>query len=272
MSQKFKKIQNQNDGSSAFGKWFATAVYDQHFIETEELAEFIQTQASVKKSDIKAVLDELGSAMKHFFELGQKVKLDGIGIFKVGFSSIGVNKKDDCGAQNITTRRVLFQPESERVVVGQQKKDGKVKQKYVIVKTLVKDVIFEETYDTALKPETESDSSDSQSGGTQNGGTQNGGTSGGGSQSTALASPTISGTTPFAETTSVSISGPASAEIHYTTDGSTPTSESTLYSEAFTLSDTTTVKAIAIKDGESSEVASRLFTKSSGDGDDMDQN
>ena len=272
MSQKFKKIQNQNDGSSAFGKWFATAVYDQHFIETEELAEFIQTQASVKKSDIKAVLDELGSAMKHFFELGQKVKLDGIGIFKVGFSSIGVNKKDDCGAQNITTRRVLFQPESERVVVGQQKKDGKVKQKYVIVKTLVKDVIFEETYDTALKPETESDSSDSQSGGTQNGGTQNGGTSGGGSQSTALASPTISGTTPFAETTLVSISGPAGAEIHYTTDGSAPTAESTLYSEAFTLSDTTTVKAIAIKDGESSEVASKLFTKSSGDGDDMDQN
>ena len=92
MSQKFKKLQNQNDDSTAFGKWFATAVYDQHFIETEELAEFIQTQASVKKSDIKAVLDELGSAMKHFFELGQKVKLDGIGIFKVGFSSIGVNK------------------------------------------------------------------------------------------------------------------------------------------------------------------------------------
>ncbi len=72
MSQKFKKIQNKNDESTAYGKWFATAVYDQHFIETEELANFIQTQASVKKSDIKAVLDELGSAMKHFFELGQR--------------------------------------------------------------------------------------------------------------------------------------------------------------------------------------------------------
>jgi hypothetical protein len=106
-------------------------------------------------------------------------------------------------------------------------------------------------------------------GGTQSGGSQ----SGGSSQSATLASPTISGTTPFAETTSVSISGPAGAEIHYTTDGSTPTAESTLYSEAFTLSDTTTVKAIAIKDGDSSEVASKLFTKSSGDGgDEMDQN
>jgi predicted histone-like DNA-binding protein len=280
MSQKFKKLQNQNDDSAAFGKWFATAVYDQHFITTEELAEFIQTQASVKKSDIKAVLDELGGALKHFFELGQKVKLDGIGIFKVGFSSIGTDKKEDCGAQNITTRRVLFQPETERVVVGQEKKDGKVKQKFVVVKTLVKDVVFEETYDTSLKPENEnSDSQSGGNGGTQSGdsqnggnsGSQNGGTQSGGSQASTLAAPTISGTTPFAETTSVSISGPDGAEIHYTTDGSTPTAESTLYSEAFTLSDTTTVKAIAIKDGESSEVASKLFTKGEG-GDEMDQN
>ena len=157
MAQKFKKLQNTNDDSTAFGKWFATAVYDQHFITTEELAEFIQTQASVKKSDIKAVLDELGAALKHFFELGQKVKLDGIGIFKVGFSSIGVNDKDDCGAQNITTRRVLFQPETARVVVGQTKnKQNKIVQKYVVVKTLVKDVVFEETYDTALQPESDS--------------------------------------------------------------------------------------------------------------------
>ena len=154
MSQKFKKLQNTNDDSTAFGKWFATAVYDQHFITTEELADFIQKQASVKKSDIKAVLDDLGDAMKHFFELGQKVRLDGIGIFKVGFSSIGVNDKEDCGAQNITTRRVLFQPETERIVVGQTKnKQNKIVQKYVVVKTLVKDVVFEETYDTSLSPE-----------------------------------------------------------------------------------------------------------------------
>ena len=158
MSQKFTKLQNKNDESTAYGKWFATAVYDQRFITTEELAEFIQTQASVKKSDIKAVLDELGGAMKHYFELGQKVKLEGIGIFKVGFSSIGATTKDGCGAQNITTRRVLFQPETERVVVGQTvNKKGQVKQKYVIAKTLIKDVVFEETHDTSLKPEASSD-------------------------------------------------------------------------------------------------------------------
>ena len=156
MSQKFTKLQNKNDESTAYGKWFATAVYDQHFIETEELANYIQQQASVKKSDIKAVLDELGGAMKHYFELGQKVKLEGIGIFKVGFSSIGAATKDTCGAANITTRRVLFQPETERVVVGQKvNKKGQITQKYVVAKTLVKDVVFEETYDTSMQPEPE---------------------------------------------------------------------------------------------------------------------
>ena len=90
-------------------------------------------------------------------------------------------------------------------------------------------------------------------------------TNGGGSENQTLTSPTISGNTTFTESTQVSLSGPDGAEIHYTTDGTVPTAESTLYSEAFTLSATTTVKAIAIKDGQSSEVASRVFTKSSND-------
>ena len=181
MSQKFTKLQNKNDESTAYGKWFATAVYDQHFIETEDLANYIQQQATVKKSDIKAVLDEPGGAMKHYFELGQKVRLDGIGIFKVGFSSIGTTEKDDCGAQNITTRRVLFQPETERIVVGQHtNSQGKIVQKYVVAKTLVKDVIFEETYDTSLLPEPSNSNGGTTGGGTNTGGNTGGGTNTGG--------------------------------------------------------------------------------------------
>ena len=152
MAQKFIKSQNKNSQSTAFGKYFATAVYDEKFITTEQIADFIQQQCSIKKSDIKAALDELGGAMKHFFELGQKIRLDGIGIFKVGFSSIGVTKLEDCSAATITERRILFQPETERVVVGQTtNKDGKIVQKYVVAKSLIKDVLFEETHENAMK-------------------------------------------------------------------------------------------------------------------------
>ena len=93
-----------------------------------------------------------------------------------------------------------------------------------------------------------------------NGSTDNGGTD----DNLTVDAPVISGVTPFADTTTVSMSGPDGAEIRYTTDGSTPTAESTLYSEPVTLSETTTVKALAIKDGVSSTVTSRTYTKTAG--------
>lgn len=52
------------------------------------------------------------------------------------------------------------------------------------------------------------------------------------------------------------------AEIRYTTDGSTPTATSgTVYSGPVTLTETTTVKAVAVKDGVTSSVTSRTYTK-----------
>ena len=83
--------------------------------------------------------------------------------------------------------------------------------------------------------------------------------------STTVATPSISGTTPFTDSTEVTISCTTEgASIYYTTDGSNPTAESTAYTAAFTLTDTATVKAIAIKGTTSSEVASKAFTKESG--------
>ena len=82
-----------------------------------------------------------------------------------------------------------------------------------------------------------------------------------------VAAPTISGASPFASTSEVTLSAADGAAIHYTTDGSVPTSESQTYAAPFTISSTTIVKAIAIKDGVSSEVASKTFTKSSSNDD-----
>ena len=77
-----------------------------------------------------------------------------------------------------------------------------------------------------------------------------------------VSAPVISGTTPFDSSTSVTMSAESGAEIRYTTDGSTPSASSSLYSAAITLTATTTVRAIAIKDGVSSTVAVQTFTKS----------
>lgn len=51
------------------------------------------------------------------------------------------------------------------------------------------------------------------------------------------------------------------AIIYYTTDGTDPTAESTLYTEPFTLSASATVKAIAVKEGyNNSDIASAVYT------------
>jgi M6 family metalloprotease-like protein len=62
------------------------------------------------------------------------------------------------------------------------------------------------------------------------------------------------------QTVTVTINGEAGATIYYTTDGSTPTTSSTQYTDLFTVTATTTVKAIAVKNGESSGVASATYT------------
>lgn len=49
------------------------------------------------------------------------------------------------------------------------------------------------------------------------------------------------------------------AVIHYTLDGTDPDSSSAVYTEPFTLSDDTTVKAIAIKDDKTSSIVTKVY-------------
>lgn len=76
--------------------------------------------------------------------------------------------------------------------------------------------------------------------------------------------PTIGGYSPFAESTEVIISGPFGATIYFTHDGTNPTAESEQYREPFTITETATIKAIAVVDGISSEVTTRTLVKQGG--------
>lgn len=85
----------------------------------------------------------------------------------------------------------------------------------------------------------------------------------GGGTTVTVPAPKINGTTPFTESTEVSISGPDGGSVKYTTDGSDP-ANGTTYTAPFTITETTTVKAIGYdEDGNASEVAEKTFTKES---------
>ena len=79
--------------------------------------------------------------------------------------------------------------------------------------------------------------------------------------------PTISGTDKFSDRTEVTITATPGAIIYYTTDGTVPTNGSQQYNAPITLTETTTIQAIAVEDGHiMSDVVGRAFTKESSGG------
>jgi hypothetical protein len=76
-----------------------------------------------------------------------------------------------------------------------------------------------------------------------------------------LAAPTFSiGTATYYEAQTVEISQSEADDIYYTIDGTEPTTASTVYTGAITVSETTTIKAIAISGNLTSDVASATYT------------
>ena len=244
----YEVYQNQNEHNAAFGKWYARVKYLES-LNTRKLSNHIAEHGSIYTPDVVyGVMEKFRSCLLEMLLNSKKVKIEGLGTFYTTLECQkgGALTKDKFNIlKDVKGLHIRFLPEQEQ-------------EQNISSREFLKQAEFVNVENLLKKEDEENGSTGSNENENQN-------ENGGGSSSQTLASPTISGNTSFTESTQVTISGPDGAEIHYTTDGTVPTAESTLYSEAFTLSATTTVKAIAIKDGQSSEVASRVFTKSSND-------
>ena len=231
-------------------------------------------RSGVSKGVMQACWDAAGEVIKAWATEGHSVALPGLGSMRFGLRAKAVEDVNKVKTSLIKTRRIIFVPA--------------VDLKDELANTAIQITCYDRngnevkrvtSSDPGTVEDNENEENENGGNGTTDSGSQNSGSqsgsgsenSGSGSQNSGseqqqntLAKPTISGVTPFTDSTEVTMSGPEDAEIYYTTDGSTPTAQSTLYEGGFTLSDTTTVKAIAIKNGESSEVSTRLFSKGTG--------
>ena len=212
-------------------------------------------RSGVSQGVMQACWDAAGSVIKAWATEGHSVALPGLGTMRFGLSAKSVADVNDVKTSLIRTRRIVFTPSTDlkdelrntSVIITCYDRDGKE----------VKRVT---SADEGIVEENNGEDSTGENDGSNTGG-NTGGNSGSGNVTQSVSAPTFSGATQFTESTQVSMSGPAGAEIRYTTNGSTPTAQSTLYSGPLTLTETTTVKAIAIKDGQSSSVTSRTYSK-----------
>ena len=263
-----KVTQNNNDKSPAYGKWYGRVVATKT-MTYQELCKHMSEHNSVYGEDVcLGVANKLQNCMLEQLLEGKKVQFGELGTFYLSVKSTGADKEGDFNlGVNINGLFLCFAP-SRTDVNNLSSKMLKKKATFMNVKDLVVSKSKTSSHaETTESTENGGSSQGSDPSGTNTDPTDSGNSVDPGSVTPSLEAPTISGETPFAESTQVSISGPDGAEIRYTLDGSAPSAESQLYSEPFSLSDTTVVKAIAIKDATASTVTSKTFTKSSGSGD-----
>ena len=241
---KEKKLKFSKDGPEVYRYVMVPDLYST--LDQDKVIKEAAIRSGVSEGVMQACWKGAGEVIKAWATEGHSVALPGLGNMRFGLSAKAVADVNDVKTSLIRTRRIVFTP---NVALKEELSNTAINITcYDRNGEIVKRVTSADP-GTVEEPEQGDDN----------------GTGENGSQAQTVMAPQISGTTPFAETTSVSIQAEQGAEIRYTTDGSTPTAESTLYSAAFTLSDTSVVKAIAIKNGQSSEVASKTFTKSDDD-------
>ena len=235
--------------SVMFGRWYAR-LKSVETLSIEKLAKHISEHGSVFTADVvEGVMKKFKACLIEQLLDSKKVRVSGLGTFYLTCECTkgGAEKESEFNVnQHLKALHIRFLPDQTEEDNLSSREFIK-KAEFVNIKSLLSGKADEEGDD---------DEENGEQGGEQNGG----------SQTQTVMAPEITGTTPFTETTSVSIQAEQGAEIRYTTDGSTPTAESTLYSEPFTLSDSATVKAIATIGGVSSQVSIKSFTKGSGGG------
>ena len=122
MSVLYRLHQDQSVGTKRSGKWYARMV-PIGMIDTRGLAEIIQRNCTVKRSDVMAVLDELVETMRDQMQDSKRVKLDGFGSFKIGITSKGARSaKAFTVADNIKGMHIVFTPERSTDAAGNRVK------------------------------------------------------------------------------------------------------------------------------------------------------
>ena len=88
MSVFYRKYQNKNPKSVAYGKWFARAVTIGKTINIDELAKHMsEHNTPYSKGAIKGVLTDMIGCVRELMLEGKAVKLEGLAIFSAGIKT-----------------------------------------------------------------------------------------------------------------------------------------------------------------------------------------
>ena len=110
----YSLYQNKNEHmTGSYQKWYARPVVT-GLKSLTDVAKEIQENTTAKEADAYAVLKEMKNVLIKWLQEGYRIKIDGLGSFKLGMRSKGVSAVSDFTVnENIKSTRVIFIPEVE---------------------------------------------------------------------------------------------------------------------------------------------------------------
>ena len=110
----YSLYQNKNERmTGSYQKWYARPVVTGTKSLTDVALE-IQENTTAKEADAYAVLKEMKNVLIKWLQEGYRIKIDGLGSFKLGLRSKGATDVAEFTVnENIKSTRVIFTPEVE---------------------------------------------------------------------------------------------------------------------------------------------------------------
>ena len=105
---KFKVIQENNPIDKDKNALFYPFPVYSDTLEIRDLLQEISYASSVTPSDVRAVTDSLVEILQRYLVIGNKIKVDGIGTFKLSFNGSGKETSKDVSANDIYNAKVTF--------------------------------------------------------------------------------------------------------------------------------------------------------------------
>ena len=196
---KEKKLKFSKDGPEVYRYVMIPELYST--LDQDKVIKEAAIRSGVTEGVMQACWKGAGEVIKAWATEGHSVALPGLGNMRFGLSAKAVADVNDVKTGLIRTRRIVFTPTMTL--------------KEELANTAINITCYDRNGEvvkrvTSADPGTVEEPEQ----GDDNGTGENGGSS---SETQSLAAPVISGNTPFTDSTTVSMSGPDGAEIHYTT-------------------------------------------------------
>ena len=109
MAVKLKKIQRKNPQNLSQSKWYLTQESAGN-VGLQEIAKEIEGRSALSLGDVQSVLSNLVEVLPIFLKLGQSVKLEGFGTFRISVTSEGTATPEELTAHQVQTAKIVFLP------------------------------------------------------------------------------------------------------------------------------------------------------------------